>query len=134
MAAGMQMNVLLDTCALLALAGNSGKLPEKAAEAIALAPSVAVSVVSVWEIAIKVKTGRLHLGKPVLNWYAESLSRYHLDEIPLPASLICAAADLPLLHRDPFDRVLVATAMDRGLVLLTSDRVIPTYPGVRVIW
>ncbi|PAW63480.1 MAG: hypothetical protein B9S38_17465 [Verrucomicrobiia bacterium Tous-C4TDCM] len=50
------------------------------------------------------------------------------------SSIFCAAADLPLLHRDPFDRVLVATAMERGLVLLTSDRVIPTYPGVRVIW
>jgi len=128
------MNVLLDTCALLALAGHVGELPAKAADAIARASSVAVCVVSVWEIAIKVKTGKLHVGMPVLDWYVESLSRYHLDEIPLPASLICAAADLPLLHRDPFDRVLVATAMNRGLVLLTSDRVIPTYPGVRVIW
>jgi PIN domain nuclease of toxin-antitoxin system len=50
------------------------------------------------------------------------------------AAILCAAADLPPLPRDPFDRVLVATAMDRGLVLLTSDRVIPTYPGVREIW
>ena len=49
-------------------------------------------------------------------------------------SILCAAADLPQLHRDPFDRVLVATAMERGLVPLTSDRVIPTYPGVRVVW
>lgn len=128
------MNVLLDTCALLALAGGAGILPEPAADAIARASSVAVSAVSVWEIAIKVKTGKLRLERPVLDWYAESLFRYHLDEIPLPASLLCAAAGLPLLHRDPFDRVLVAVALERGLVLLTSDRVIPSYPGVRVIW
>lgn len=128
------MNVLLDTCALLALAGGAGTLPEQAANAIARASSVAVSAVSVWEIAIKVKTGKLRLERPVLDWYAESIARYHLDEIPLPASLLCAAADLPLLHRDPFDRVLIAAALDRGWLLVTSDRVIPTYPGVRVIW
>lgn len=58
----------------------------------------------------------------------------NLERVMPEAAILCAAADLPPLHRDPFDRVLVATAMDRGLVLLTSDRVIPTYPGVRVIW
>lgn len=128
------MSLLLDTCALLALAGNAGKLPDEAADAIAQASAVAVSAASVWEIAIKVKAGKLYLEKPVLEWYEEALSRYHLDEIPLRASLLCAAADLPLLHRDPFDRAVVACALERNLAILTSDRIIPTYPGVKVIW
>lgn len=128
------MNLLLDTCALLALAGKAGKLSASAAEALANAPAVAVCGVSAWEIAIKVKAGKLAMRKPVHEWYSDSLVRYQLDEIPLAVSLLCAGADLPLIHRDPFDRVLIATALERGLTLLTSDRIIPTYPGVKVIW
>jgi PIN domain nuclease of toxin-antitoxin system len=130
----MPMNVLLDSCALLALA--TGSLPKAAREALADSSEAFVNPVVVWEIAIKVKTGKLQLPEPPLRW-VEELARRHslnLERVMPDASILCAAADLPLLHRDPFDRVLVATAMDRGLVLLTSDRVIPTYPGVRVIW
>jgi PIN domain nuclease of toxin-antitoxin system len=92
--------------------------------------------VVVWEIAIKVKTGKLQLPKPPLQWVEELAQRHSLNlERRMPeVSIFCAAADLPLLHRDPFDRVLVAAAVELGLVVLTSDRVIPTYPGVRVIW
>ena len=128
------MNVLLDSCALLALA--TGSLPKAAREALADSAEAFVNPVVVWEIAIKVKTGKLQLPEPPLRW-VEELARRHslnLERVMPEASVLCAAADLPLLHRDPFDRVLVATAMDRGLALLTSDRVIPTYPGVRVIW
>ena len=128
------MNVLLDSCALLALA--TGSLPKAAREALADSAEAFVNPVVVWDLAIKVQTGKLQLPEPPLRW-VEELARRHslnLERVMPDASILCAAADLPLLHRDPFGRVLVATAMDRGLVLLTSDRVIPTYPGVRVIW
>ena len=128
------MNVLLDSCALLALA--TGSLPKAAREALADSFEAFVNPVVVWEIAIKVKTGKLQLPAPPLRWVEELAQRHSLNlERHMPdASILCAAADLPLLHRDPFDRVLVAAALERGLVLLTSGRVIPTYPGVRVIW
>ena len=57
-----------------------------------------------------------------------------LAEPPLDARIACAAAALPPIHGDPFDRVVVALAGDRALTILTSDENIPKYPGVRTIW
>ncbi len=65
-----------------------------------------------------------------------------MDRIPLQLALqwqgpdtrlLCAAADLPRIHRDPFDRVLIATCLSQNLTIPTSNRIIPTYPGVKVI-
>jgi PIN domain nuclease of toxin-antitoxin system len=60
--------------------------------------------------------------------------RYGLQQLPLDARIACAAAALPLIHRDPFDRVLVALAQTHTLTVLTSDENIPKYPGVRTLW
>src|SRR5207237_8388521 len=97
------MNVLLDTCALLALA--DGDLPRDAAAALRLAPEAYVSVVTPWEVAIKVAGGKLQLGEPPAPWFAALAERYDLREVPLDATVACAAAVLPPVHRDPFDRV-----------------------------
>ena len=126
------MNVLLDTCALLALA--DGKLPRAAAAALRKAPEALVSVVSSWEVAIKVAGGKLRLGEPPVRWFHALAERYELREVPLDAATGCAAAALPLLHRDPFDRVIVALAQAHGLTVLTSDENIQAYPGVQTLW
>ena len=126
------MNVLLDTCALLALA--SGGLPPAAAAALRAAPEASVSVVSPWEVAIKVAGGRLRIEAPAVQWFLGLAERYALREIPLDARLVCAAAALPLIHRDPFDCVLVALARADALTVLTSDEHIPKYPGVKALW
>ena len=126
------MNVLLDTCALVALAG--GELPEGAAAALRTAPAAYVSVVSPWEVAIKVAGGKLRLLEPPVHWFLGLLERYDLREVPLDAGVACAAAALPLLHRDPFDRVIVALAQAHGLTVLTSDENIRRYPGVATLW
>lgn len=128
------MNVLLDTCAILALA--EGTLPAPAGEALLSAPEAIVSPVVAWELAIKVKAGKLELPEPPLQWIRSVVDEHTLSLQPggLDAALLCAAADLPLIHRDPFDRVLVATAIRDGLTLLTADRTVPAYPGLRAIW
>jgi len=126
------MNVLLDTCALLALA--RGELPRRASGALRKAPEAVVSVVSPWEVAIKAATGKLRLAEPPDQWFLGLSERYDLREIPLDASLACAAAGLPILHRDPFDRVIVALALAHGLTVLTSDENIPRYAGVKALW
>jgi PIN domain nuclease of toxin-antitoxin system len=126
------MNVLLDTCALLALAG--GDLPDGAASALQKAPEAYVSVVCPWEVAIKAASGKLRLTEPPLWWFRGLVDRYDLRELPLEASIACAAAALPLLHRDPFDRILVALAQANELTILTSDEQIGQYPGVRTLW
>ena len=126
------MNVLLDTCALLALA--RGDLPEGAAAALRSASEASVSVVSPWEVAIKAAGGKLQLREPPFQWFLGLSERYELRELPLDAHVACTAAALPLIHRDPFDRVLVALAQAHALTVLTSDENIPKYPGVNALW
>jgi PIN domain nuclease of toxin-antitoxin system len=126
------MNVLLDTCALLGLA--RGDLPQGAAVALRKAPEAYVSVVSPWEVAIKVAGGKLRLLEPPVQWFLGLVERFDLRELPLDSAVACAAAALPLVHRDPFDRVIVALAQTHGFTVLTSDENIPKYAGVKTLW
>jgi PIN domain nuclease of toxin-antitoxin system len=128
------MRLLLDTCAIIALA--EGTLPPAAAAALETAERAVISAVVPWELGIKVKAGKLILPEPPLNWVRSLSVLYQLDPVieALEAALLCSAAGLPLLHRDPFDRILVATALARNLTILTSDRIVPEYPGVETIW
>jgi len=126
------MNVLLDTCALLALA--RGDLPRQAANALSKSEEAQVSIVSPWEVALKSAGGKLHLSEPVFQWFAAMTERYSLRPVPLEARIACAAAELPLIHKDPFDRILVALAQSHSLPILTSDKNIPKYAGIKTIW
>jgi PIN domain nuclease of toxin-antitoxin system len=128
------MRLLLDTCALLAL--GEGTLSKPAAKTLATAQDAVVTAVVVWEIAIKAKSGKLQLPDAPLAWVDSLCTRYSLDlqRHGPNIQILCAAADLPSVHRDPVDRVLIATALESNLSILTSDRIIPTYPGVKVVW
>src|SRR2546427_1505910 len=126
------MNVLLDTCALLAL--TRSELPDRATAALVKATEANVCVVSPWEVAIKVAGGKLRLKQPPVLWFMRLVEHYDLRELPLDTQLVCAAAALPPIHRDPFDRVLVALAHTRALTILTSDANIPKYPGITTLW
>jgi PIN domain nuclease of toxin-antitoxin system len=126
------MNVLLDTCALLALA--RGELPERAGKALRAAPEAGVSVVCAWEVAIKAAAGKLRLTESPIQWFIGLTERYALRELPLDARTACAAAALPRLHLDPFDRVIVALAQTHALTVLTSDENIARYPSTTTLW
>lgn len=126
------MNALLDTCALIALA--SGELPGKAAELLEHAACAILPAVVPWEVAIKTSKGKMKLSLPPQAWCGQLIQRHRLSPMDLSASLLCAAAALPAVHRDPFDRVIVAAALRRDAVVLTSDRTIPLYPGVAAVW
>lgn len=126
------MNVLLDTCALIAL--SNGPLPPSAAARFGAAISAFVSPISAWEAAIKHKIGKLQFSQTPQTWFIGLCRNYHLTEAPLSTEILCAAADLPLIHRDPFDRVLIAIALQNNLTLITCDQTIPTYPGINTVW
>jgi PIN domain nuclease of toxin-antitoxin system len=126
------MNVLLDSCAVIALA--AGSLPQAVKSRLEISTGAHVSVVSAWELGIKAAAGKLVLKESVESWFAGLCERYQLRLLPLDLPTVCAAAELPLIHRDPFDRVLIATALRDRLTILTSDKIIPTYPGVKTLW
>ncbi len=121
--------VLLDTHALLWWLADDPSLGSKAREVIASPDNVVfVSAASAWEIAIKKSLGKLK-APGGLDAIVEEEG---FDCLPIDTFHAEQAGSLPALHRDPFDRMLVAQAQAEGLSIVTSDPVIPAY-GVRTI-
>lgn len=118
------MKLLLDTHVLLWWLANDASLPKTAAELIADPENVVfVSAVSLWEIWLKQSLGKLRL--PVD--FEERLTAEAFESLPLTASQTREVAVLPWLHRDPFDRMLLAQARRENLTLLTADEVVARY-------
>jgi PIN domain nuclease of toxin-antitoxin system len=121
------LRLLVDTHVFLWWRGDDPRLGEVEREAIRDGQNdVFLSASSIWEIAIKRSLGRLETPEPA------SAAAVRLGFEPLPISFAHAEATtlLPPLHRDPFDRMLVAQARTEGLTLVTHDPAIRTYPGV----
>ena len=117
----MPLPVLLDTCALLWLASDSGKLSPSARARIRDASEAFWSPISAWEIAQKVALGDLTLPADPLKWFDALLVRYRLMPISLTAAILVRAAQLPRHHKDPADRFIIATALLNNLPVATAD-------------
>jgi PIN domain nuclease of toxin-antitoxin system len=124
----------LDTCAVLDLA--SGRWTEVAArEALIAASYPVVLCVTVWEIARKLRLGKIAMPCDVggvLEFVRAMCRRHKLDLLPLSAEICQAAELLPAHHEDPFDRMILALAIGEGAPVFTTDRRFLDYP-VRVI-
>ena len=121
------MQLLLDTHMLLWAA--AGSLPEKAESLVLDAENTLYfSPASIWEIGIK-----RNLGRNDFRVDPEVLRRGLLDnqynELCITSLHVLAANDLPMLHKDPFDRMLLAQAKSEGMFLLTADAALREYPG-----
>lgn len=123
------MKLLLDTHVLLWAAADADRLPAEARALIADTENeLLFSAASLWEVAIKSA-----LGRPDFNVDARLLRRALLDndyaELPISSEHAVAIEGLPPIHRDPFDRLLVAQCMVEGITLLTADELVARYPG-----
>jgi PIN domain nuclease of toxin-antitoxin system len=122
------VKLLLDTHLLIWAATAPERVSKEAATLILGADSVYFSVINIWEIAIKAA-----LGRPDFRVDPANLRRGLLDnsyiEIPVTGVHAIAVGGLPPIHRDPFDRMLVAQATIEGLTLITADRTLASYPG-----
>ncbi len=127
--------LLLDTHALVWLASDQEQLTDRGRALIReSAGRLFMSAISSLEIAMLVKRSRLQLPLPPEQFVAESMQHHGINEIPVDSAIALAAAALPDIHNDPFDRILAATAIVQRLDLLSKDTVLPRYPGLRVIW
>jgi len=123
------MKLLLDTHLLLWAAGEPKRLSKQARRLIDNPENeLLFSAASLWEVAIK-----RGLGREDFKVDARLLRRGLLDngysELPIISDHVVATESLPLLHKDPFDRVLVAQATVEGVTLLTIDSLVYQYPG-----
>ena len=123
------MKLLLDTHVLLWAAGLPGQLTPSARDMLDSEDNeLLFSVASLWEIAIK-----RGLGRPDFRVDSGLLRRGLLDngyqELPITSAHAVAVESLPALHRDPFDRMLVAQSRVEGIALLTADPQVAQYPG-----
>lgn len=129
------MRVLLDTHAFLWWTSEHGaRLSDRARDLlIDSSTDAVVSVASAWEIAIKASTGRLEIEGDPEQWVPERILRYGFSSLPVGLAHALRAGRLPPIHRDPFDRLLVAQAQVEGIPIVTSDPSIAQY-DVDVIW
>ena len=123
------MRVLLDTHVLVWVTHQSVRLGS-ARQLVADADSRLMSAVSVWELAIKQRLGKLSVGSDVRTWTRRVTRELVLDHLPVTAEHAAAVEHLPDVHRDPFDRLLVAQAVAEGAVLLTADDRLTAYGDV----
>ena len=127
--------MLLDTCVLLWLAADTSAISTRATELIRNTPEgMFVSAISAYEVGQKAAAGKLSLPRPVDAWFAAMLQWHGLLEIPITGAIAARATLLPAIHHDPFDRLLISTAQDRRLKLVTPDLTIAKYPNVETIW
>lgn len=122
------MNLLLDTHVLLWSALSPARIAKPCREEIASPDNdVFVSVVSAWEIAIKQSLGKLELSRPAEKWLPEVVRRSGFAWALFGAADALRVRALPWHHRDPFDRLLVANAIQQGLTLATHDEELDAY-------
>jgi PIN domain nuclease of toxin-antitoxin system len=127
------MHVLLDTHAFLWWVDEDRRLSPRAREAIAAATDGFLSIVSCWEMAIKVSRRRLTLPKPIERLVPEQLGLNGFQLLPIDLDDVARVATLPFHHRDPFDRLLAAQALSEELTLVSADPVFRKY-GVKRVW
>ena len=124
--------MLLDTCALIWLAMGDGQLSAKAKRAIDAAAAVYVSSISAFEISYASARGRIDLPCDAELWYYEVLNNHSLTEVLLSGKIAIASTKLPMAHKDPCDRFIIATAQLENLPIVTTDRMFRNY-GVEII-
>jgi PIN domain nuclease of toxin-antitoxin system len=125
--------VLVDTSVFLRLAVAPETLPKSILEAMDSAEERLLSVVSIWEIALKASLKKLPLPQPAGAYVPDRMERFGLRTLQLSREHAVAVESLPFHHRDPFDRMLISQAMVESLTMLTTDRVFARYGGLRTI-
>ena len=124
------MKFLLDTNVLIWFFEGSSRL-EQVKELFSYSDSeVYISSVSFWEIAIKVKTGKLPISISLLK---SLVNNYNFHELPMTSEHIQAYLDLPNLHRDPFDHMLLAQAISSPMRFITGDSLLADYSSLVMV-
>lgn len=124
------MRVLLDTHILLWTLTDDPKLSSKAKKLIEDAADIYISAATFWEMAIKVGLGKLTVDLEEIRWYCLESG---FVELPITSEHAIAVKDLEHHHKDPFDRLIVATAVSEPMKLLTADPQLARYTSLAIL-
>ena len=127
------MKALLDTHTFLWAITEDSRLSPRARQVFTANSSLWLSVVSVWEILIKVRTGKLTLPEPTGPYLVKELTKNQIEILPLNLDHVLRIEKMQLHHRDPFDRVLIAQSLEESLPIVTSNPQFEKYP-VELLW
>lgn len=126
------MKYILDTNALIYTLCNPSGLTKQAIQIITTEKELCVSIASFWEIAIKQTLGKLAIQTTIPDIEKICKNR-SIEIIPILSEKIEGVKVLPMIHKDPFDRLIISQAIKRKLTIITSDTIIPQY-AVKVLW
>jgi PIN domain nuclease of toxin-antitoxin system len=126
------MSHLLDTHTLIWFLENDAQLPASTRNLIEETPTIFISIASLWEIAIKANIGKLTLSFAFTD-IATQLSNLSITQLPITFNDLETYLSLPLHHRDPFDRILIAQAMNHSLTLIRNDSQMDAY-SIQRLW
>ena len=128
------MSYLVDTCSFIWYVLNDKNLSQRVKNIILGSDSVYISYATLWEIAIKQTTGKLKSITMSAYEIAELCRDNGIIILPLKLSYLERIKQLPLIHKDPFDRIIIATAIEEDYTLLTNDSEIIKYKDVKTLW
>ncbi len=125
--------LLLDTCVFIWLTSDPSRLSATAANAIEAENEICVSDACVWEICLKWQAKKIELPTPPRTWVTQQMNAWALQRAPVEFEHLFRTTELPGIHRDPFDRLLVAQSLALTAPIVTPDTSIRQYP-VAVVW
>lgn len=124
---------LLDTHTLLWMQDDSAMLSDKSKKILSNSSNeLSVSIASFWEIVIKISLGKLTI-KYTIDELFDACATNSIIVLPIHLAQLTTLSTLPFLHRDPFDRMIIATGISHNLSIITKDQYINQYQ-VKVIW
>jgi PIN domain nuclease of toxin-antitoxin system len=128
------VNALIDTHALLWIAGDEDKVSVRARN-VFLNPrnDLYFSTANLWEMAIKISIKKLNLGSTLNDFIDDHIIGNGIRLLPIKPSHVVRIATMPFIHRDPFDRLMIAQALAENMRILSSDRQLDGY-SVQRIW
>lgn len=126
---------LLDTCALIWIVSDQDSLSQRVKRMLRNnTGNLYISAISAFEIAIKTVKGKIELPLSPDEWFKEAVTHHSIEEVPVTSDIACKSALLPRLHNDPCDRIIIATAIQQNMVVITRDEIFLEYPDIRVLW
>ena len=127
--------LLLDTHTFIWLASDRSQLPSRLVELIASeSDGLFISSITATEVGLLSNAGRINTYGSCEDFLFKNLNRLGIHEVPVDVAIALASTQLPPIHRDPFDRIIIATAQVHKMTILTKDRTISIYPKTKVVW